>query len=155
MKPYPIRFQKMHPAAPVIDTQDKWGIVCKDFPFRLVGEVKELPAQNWFDEHGAEEYVPPQLFIAPYDLAVEFAYKGAMFSANAAIRGFLDYLTGADGAGHGASLRIYDTYTRTGRQKVRYISVENDLIHRFEQDGDVFTFTVNFRVNDPVTDITL
>jgi len=48
---------------------------------------------------------------------------------------------------------IYDTDIRIGRQKVRYISVENDLIHPYEHDDDIFT--INFRVNNPITDITL
>jgi hypothetical protein len=86
---------------------------------------------------------------------VEFAYKGTAFSANTAIRGFLNYLTGNDGLGHGAELSVYDTYTRIGRQRVRFLSVENDLIVRNTAEGDVFVFTVHFRVNDPMTDILL
>ena len=155
MRPYSILFKKMAGGAAVIDTQDTWGIVCKEFPFELYGKAKELPSQNWYDEHGVEEYTPPSLFMDAYDLKVEFAYKGAKFSANVAIRSFLDYLTGNDGLNQGAMLQVYDTYTHIGRQKVRYLSVDNDMIVRNDGDGDVFTFTVNFRVNDPMTDIVL
>jgi hypothetical protein len=145
----------MNADAPVVDSLVTWGIVCKEFPFQLYGEAKELPIQNWYDSHGAEEYVPPSLYISAYDLSVEFAYKGTAFSANTAIRGFLNYLTGNDGLGHGAELSVYDTYTRIGRQRVRFLSVENDLIVRNTAEGDVFVFTIHFRVNDPVTDVLL
>jgi len=154
MRPYSILFKK--PTGTIIDTQDEWGIVCKEFPFKLYGEIKELPSQNWFDEHGAEEYIPSHLYINAYDLSVEFAYKGTRESANSAIRGFLDYLTGTDGLNQGAELSVYDTYTKIGRQKVRLVSVEDELlIVRDASHGDVFTFKVKFRVNDPITDITL
>ena len=153
MKPYSILFKKA--AGAVVDTQNQWKIVCKDFPFKLFGSAKDLPSQNWFDEHGAEEYIPKTLFMDAYDIKVEFAYKGVRDSANTAIRGFLNYLTGNDGLNQGAELMVYDTYTKIGRQKVRFVSVDNDLIVRNDSEGDVFTFTVEFRVNDPMTDITL
>ena len=149
MKPYAILLRKM-PSGTAVDTQTAYGIVCKEFPFKLFGEVKELPAHTWPDEkNGADEYIPQRLYMK-----VEFAYKGTRDSANTAIRNFLNYLTGNDGIG-GAELMVYDTYTRIGRQKVRYISADNDMFVRNDHDGDVFTFSVNFRVNDPMTDITL
>ena len=154
MRPYSILFKK--PTGTTIDTQDVWGIVCKDFPFKLYGDVKELPSQNWFDEHGNEEYIPNHLYINSYDITAEFAFKGTRESANAPIRGFLNYLSGNDGLNQGAELSVYDTYTKIGRQKVRYISVSDELIiARDDSNGDVFTFKVKFRVNDPITDITL
>jgi hypothetical protein len=155
MIPYKILFQKMATGAPVIDTQAAWGIVCKDFPFKLYGDAKELPAQDWYDEHGADEYIPKQLKMAAYDIKVEFVYKGANSTAQVNIRQFLDYLTGNDGQNNGAELKVYDAYTRIGRQKVRYKDVDNTMIHRYEGQLDVFTFTVTFRINDPMTNITL
>jgi hypothetical protein len=143
----------MSAGAPIIDSQDQWGIVCKGFPFKIFGKAKDLPSQKWPDEHGVEEYVPKTLFLDSYDMEVEFAYKGSMFSANLAIISFLNYLTGLDGTNFGAELLVYDTYTQIGRRKVRFLSTSNDLIVRNEWDGDLFTFTVTFRVNDPVTDI--
>lgn len=152
-KPYAILFKKMKNNAPVVDTLNDWGIVCKDFPFKLHGEAKELPSHDWKDEDGDDEYVPDELKIAAYEIEVEFAYKGAMDSANANIKGFLDYLTGRGGTG--AELMVYDTYTKIGRQNVRFVSVDDDVFYRQEEGGDVVVFVVAFKVNDPVTDITL
>lgn len=152
-KPYAILFKKMKNDAPVVDTFDNWGIVCKDFPFKLYGEAKELSSHDWNDEDGDDEYIPSELKIASYELDVEFVYKGAMDTANSNIEAFLDYLTGRGGTG--AELQVYDTYTKIGRQGVRYVSVDDDIFWRQEEGGDVVVFVVTFKVNDPMTDITL
>jgi hypothetical protein len=65
----------------------------------------------------------------------------------------LDYLTGRDG--DGAEFMVYDTYTKIGRQHMRFVSVGEDIFHREIESGDVIVFSVTFKVNDPVTDITL
>ena len=152
-KPYAILFKKMKNDALVVDTLDSWGIVCKDFPFKMYGEAKELPSNDWKDEDGEDEYVPSVLPIASYEMEVEFAYKGDANSANVKIRSFLDYLTGRDGGG--AEMMVYDTYTMIGRQHVRLVSVSDDVFYRQESDGDVVVFAVTFKVNDPMTDIKL
>lgn len=152
-KPYAILFQKMIEDAPVVDTLSNWGIVCKDFPFKLYGEAKELSSRDWKDEDGDDEYIPNELKIAAYEIDVEFVYKGDMNTANTKIRGFLDYLTGRGGIG--AELKVYDTYTKIGRQSVRYVSVDDDIFFRQEGGNDVVVFVVTFKVNDPLTDIAL
>lgn len=152
-KPYAIYFRKMKNDALVVDTLDNWGIVCKEFPFKLCGEAKELPTNEWMDEDGDDEYVPEELKMASYELEVEFVYKGEFGEANTKIKGFLDYLTGRDGSG--AELEVYDTYTKIGRQHIRYVGVEEDVMWRQEEGGDVVVLVVTFKVNDPVTDITL
>lgn len=156
-RPYAIYFKKMKDDALVVDTLDNWGIVCKDFPFKLYGEAKELPSHDWKDEDGDDEYIPDVLPIATYEMEVEFAYKGDMFTANSNIKGFLDYLTGREG--DGAEFMCYDTFTRIGRQKMRFVSVSEDIFHRDQNNSeygcDVIVFSVTFKVNDPVTEITL
>ena len=156
-RPYAIYFKKMKDDALVVDTLDNWGIVCKDFPFKLYGEAKELPSHDWKDEDGDDEYIPDVLPIAAYEMEVEFAYKVDMFTANSNIKGFLDYLTGREG--DGAEFMCYDTFTRIGRQKMRFVSVSEDIFHRDQNNSeygcDVIVFSVTFTVNDPVTDITL
>lgn len=152
VKPYAILFKKADDAS-AVDSFDRWGIVCKEFPFKLRGEAKSLSSNTWKDEHGSDEYVPSELMTDSYEIKAEFAYKGALNSANAQVRDFLDYLTGKGGTG--AELSVYDTYTRIGRRGVRFVSVDEDVFWRREDCGDVVVFAVNFKVNDPVTDITL
>lgn len=152
-KPYAIFFKKMKSDAPVVDTFDNWGIVCKEFPFQLYGEAKELPVTDWKDEDGDDEYIPNELKISSYEIEVEFVYKGELNTAHTQIKGFLDYLTGRGGTG--AELMVYDTYTKIGRQSVRFVNVEPDIFWRQEEGGDVVVFVVTFKVNDPTTEITL
>jgi hypothetical protein len=152
-KPYAIYFKKMKNDALVVDTLDNWGIVCKEFPFKLYGEAKELPSHDWKDEDGGDEYVPEVIPMAAYEMDVEFVYKGAKETANQKVGGFLKYLTGRDGMG--AEMMVYDTYTGIGRQRVRFVKVDEDIFWRQEEGGDVLTFVVTLKVNDPVTDIKL
>lgn len=146
-------FQKEGESEPVKESVSDFSIWCKEFPFKLFGDAKEPASNEWDDEHGADEYVGDTLFMEPYDMEVEFAYKGARDSANAKIKAFLNYLTGIDGTG--VSLKIYDDFTKIGRRHVRYVSCEDDLTVRTDSEGDVMVFIVTFRVNDPITDITL
>ena len=150
---YSILFKKTKEGSSVIDTLDKWGIVCKEFPFKLYGEAKDLYSNSWLDQDGDEQYVPDQIRIKAYEIDVEFAYKGAYKSGNSVIKSFLDYLTGRDGSG--ANLLVYDTYTGIGRKDVHYLDIDNDLFYRMKGNEEVITFFVKFRVNNPTEDITL
>lgn len=148
-----IYFQKSKESSTVKAGVEDFGIWCKEFPFRTQGEAKELAGNDWNDRDGMDEYIPEALMMKSYDIEVEFAYKGVRDSANAKIKAFLDYLTGRDGTG--ADLKIYDAYTRIGRQHVRYKNVDDDFTVRNDSEGDVMIFIVTFQVNDPVTDIVL
>lgn len=151
-KPYSIYFKKSGDS-PTIDSKEEWGIVCKEFPFMLFGDTKEVASKDFHDKDGEEVFIPDELKMKAYDLDVEFAYKGDVNTANVKIKGFLDYLTGRGGTG--ANLKVYDTYTKIGRQGVYLKTVTKDLFVRKNSDGDVVTFKVKFRVTDPTTDIVL
>lgn len=149
-----IYFQKeKEPLENVKETMKDFGIICKEFPFKLYGDTKELYTTSWNDEDGDDEFVPDILPIKSYDIQVEFGYKGKIDTANEKIKTFLDYLTGKDGSG--AKMKVYDSYTRIGRQHVRVKSISDDIFVRNESEGDVVTFKVTFKINDPLTDITL
>ena len=152
-KLYSIYFQKSKPGSPVIDTKSQWGVVCKDFPFTIYGEAKSLPKRDWIDQDGEDTFFPEELCIQAYDIEVEFAYKGDANTANNKIKGFLDYLTGKDG--NGIELRVYDTFTQIGRQGVYFKSINPDLFVRKNDEGDVITFNIKFRVTNPTTQINL
>lgn len=153
MKPYPLLIQKNVDKAPVIDTYEAWQIVCKDFPFKLGGDAKDLYAESLPDEHGDDEYIPDIIPIGAYEIDVPFVYKGSINTANHYIKQFLHYLLGLDG--YKPDLKIYDTYTKIGRQKVRYVGYKDDAFVRKDDEGDVVEFTMSFKVNDPLTEITL
>ena len=145
--------QKTKSGATVKDTVTNFDIYCMEIPFVIMNEAKDLASNDWFDEHGNDEYIPSALKMKAYEMDVKFACKGAWKTCNAKINAFVRYLTGADGSG--AEMKMYSTYTQIGRQGIRFVSLNDDAELVRDKNGDILMFTVTFRVNDPVTDITL
>lgn len=132
----------------------RWGyIFTNSIPFTVFGDTKDLYSNDWYDEHGIEEYADEVhgMYRKYYDMEVKWIYKGAKYSANAHIKGFLDYLSGRDGLG--VWFRIYCTWTRIGRQRVRLVKVDPSMEIVRNGGGDVIVFKTTLRVCDPVTDI--
>lgn len=144
----PILFQKLTDFAPVRDSKE-WDIWIKSVPFKVFPDMKDIPSRDWLDENGEDEYLPDSPFYKAYEMECEFVYIGEYESANTQIKSFLSYLS------DGGMFRIYDSYTMIGRTNVRYVSTEEDMFYRREDDGDVVLFKVTFKVNDPITEITL
>ena len=151
-------------AYPVCESVSTWGIWCKDIPFKLMEKVKEPAKRSWFDEHGDDEYIPAGgLYADAYTMKVEFGCKKTSTSTGVRERvgTFLSYLRTS------GMLKMYSSYTRIGRQDVRFDSVSDSA--KWESDvtvttsgntttytGDEFLiFEVTFKVNDPVTDVVL
>lgn len=132
-----------------------YGVYCSKFPFRLIGDAKELPNNDWKDENGDDEYIPSKLPIKAYTIEVDFSYKGSMNTAQTNIGNFIRFISGQDGTG--SELMVYDDFVKIGRQKVRYDGCSDDatLFVRTPSEGDVVTFKVKFKVDDPVTNVTL
>ena len=72
-----------------------FGIVCTEVPFLPFGEAKDLPSNDWPDEHGEDVYIPNSILFQPFDFDVELACKGDINSNTAAekMRDFMSYLT--------------------------------------------------------------
>lgn len=87
-----------------------------------------------------------------YTMDVKFCCKGGKGSSNAKIAAFIDYLTGRDNTG--AEMKMYCTWTRVGRKGIRFEKLNDDAELVRDDDGDILVFTVTFKVNDPVTDVT-
>lgn len=155
----------------VIDTFAEFGIVCCKVPFTVGCTVKQLPVRSWADENGEDVYVPLKTVFEAYDARFEFAYKGQElatnpFNLNLAFRyinAFKNWLTGNDTEeGSGAELKIYSPFSTIGRQGCYLKSISDEEPH-VQTVGDsyndyhenVVTFSVTFRVTDPVTNIVL
>lgn len=139
----------------VKDSVRDFGMYCKDVPFTMFGEAKELVSDNFTDEDGEDEYIPSVLPMKSYTMEVTFAFKGDRDSANKALRNFVSYLTGRDSNSEGAEFDMYSTYTEIGRQKCRFVSLSNDAELVREDGYDILFPKITFKVNDPVTDIKL
>lgn len=136
----------------VKETIEDFSIYLMDMPFKPFPEAKELYSNNWFDENGSDEYIPEQIMMASYNVAIKFAYKGEKRSSYEVMKRFVDYITGNDGSG--AEMSFYSTYFGFGRRNVRFVSVSDEAeLVREGTDGDILIFEVTFKVNDPVYDV--
>lgn len=144
-------------SASVIDTTTAYGVYIVEMPFLLLGEAKELPSNNWHDEHGDDEYIPSELMMEAQEAEFTFAYKGALATASSSILSFINFITGIDGSG--AEFSWYDSYWKIGRQGTRYLEMDDDAEYsEYTEDGVqmcMVKFKVTLKVNDPVTQITL
>ena len=145
----------------VHESVETWGVWCKDIPFRPVSKVKEPARRTWHDEHGDDEYISVDgLYMESYEMKVEFGCKkmdkieadGATISAITDVRSkvaaFISYLR------ESGMMKMYSTYTRTGRQSVRFVSYEDSAKWVSEDNQEFLIFSISFKVNDPVTEVT-
>ena len=49
---------------------------------------------------------------------------------------------------------MYCTLTKIGRSGVRFDKISDNAVLDRSDDGDILKFTVSFKVNDPVTEVT-
>jgi hypothetical protein len=140
---------------PVCESVNKWGIFCKDIPFKMFEKVKDPAKRSWYDEDGDDEFIPKDgLRLEAYTMKVEFAckkmnadkFKKAVEDVRANIADFLSYL-------RQGQFKLYSSYTRIGRQNVRLESVSDNAKWRSDEGGEYLIFEVVFKVNDPVTDV--
>lgn len=155
----------------VVNSFTQWGIVCASVPFKAGGSVKELPENDWYDEHGTDVYIPAKTMFESYDAEFVMAYKGQELATNpfdldlalTQINAFKKWLTGNDTEnGSGAELKIYSPYSTIGRQGcyLKSIDDENPIVMTKEENGNLYhenivTFKVTFRVTDPITNVVL
>lgn len=139
----------------VKDSIRDFGMYCKEVPFMLFGDAKDLSSDDYKDEDGEDEYIPETLPLKSYTMEVTFAFKGDRDSANKALKDFVSYLTGRDADGEGAEFDMYSTYTDMGRQRCRFVSISDNAELVRTDDYDILFPKIKFKVNDPVTDIVL
>lgn len=131
----------------VKDSNSEWGIVVKSFPYSLLPTPKEPIKNEWHDQHGDDEY-NAEIYYEAYEIEVDF-YAKALNNTTLLnnIRAFFNYIKVGE-------FKIFDTYTGIGRQKVRYAGYAQDS-YKNNNNGARLLFKIKFKVNDPITDITL
>ena len=155
----------------LVNSFTQWGIVCCKVPFKAGGKTKELPKQDWHDQHGEDTYIPNKLMFEAYDAEFELAYQGQELASNPfnlhkafeCIDTFKKWLSGNDTvAGSGATLKIYSPFAAIGRQGCYLLEISDEEPHvQLKQEAgnlyneNVVTFKVKFRVTDPMTNIVL
>ena len=147
---------------PVKESVASWGVWCKSIPFKILDKVKDPAKRNWYDQHGDDEYMPSEgLYIEAYTMKVEFGIRSTATSSGGTtipadknvrdkMQSFIDYLRTS------GMMKMYSSYTRVGRQYVRLEAINDNAKWQKGEDGYWFLiFEMTFKVNDPVTDITL
>lgn len=145
-KPFLVR--KIKDNSPVRDSTE-WGIMVKHVPFKVYPDMKDISSYDWKDSQGDDEYLPDNIMYKSYDMECEFLFVGEHGSANNNIRNFISFLA------TNGYFSIYDTYTKIGRTKVRYVSNSPDVLYRRDSSTDKVVFKVTLKVVDPITEITL
>ena len=145
------------------ESVSEWGVFCKDIPFKLMDKVREPAKRTWHDEHGDDEYIGVDgLRLDAYTMKVSFAckrmaagskdaqtYGKVVADVRAAVLAFLTWLR------ESGMMMMYSSYTRIGRQHVRFVGVDDDAVWNRDGDGEFLVFNVELKVNDPVTEVTL
>lgn len=158
MEPEKIYVQKVtaegEPEAEVKELGRDFGFYGMEIPFTIATEAKEPSRNDWKDEDGDDEYVPPGgLKLQAFETELKLGYKGAKDTANAKIEALVDYLTGRDGSG--ASFKIYSTWTKKGYGGVRFASLGDDAELVRDDGGDILVITLTLKVNDPGAKVVL
>lgn len=144
----------------MVDLEEKFNIVCQEFPFKINPTPKDLPTRNWMDEDGLDVYIPEKLPIKEYDIDVTFLYVGEEEYIRSDLSAFIDFLYGRIPGNNNdtvktARLAIYNEYVQLGRKDVVISEISNELFYVSGNDPDaVAKFNVKFMVYDPVTNVT-
>ena len=133
----------------IVRDSTEWGIMVKHIPFNIYPDMKDLSSYDWKDQNGIEEFIPDNPTYKAYDIECEFLFIGEHGTANDKIRSFISYLS-TDGY-----FSIYDTYTKIGRTKVRYVSNSPDVLYRRDNSDDKVIFKLSLKVTDPISEIIL
>lgn len=136
-----------------IDTTS-WGMVAKSNPFPAIPTPKEPYRNEWLDEDGDEEY-NSQMHYEAFTFDVQFYVKTKGDKAEKTLMSQIDSFFNKIKQGE---FMIYDAHTGLGRKKVRFAGFDSsEYKRRYKATSDWARaiFTVTFKVNDPITRITL
>lgn len=135
----------------------EWGLVPRVNPYPLLPTPKQPYKNEWFDEHGDDEY-NSVMYYEPMEISVGFYIKAFDSPAGKAVEQIRDLVESFFSYIKEGEFKIYDSYTGLGRQKVRYAGYSEES---FKQRGDgekswaIARFTVKFKINDPITRVTI
>lgn len=131
-----------------------WGMVAKVTPFPILPTPKEPYKNDWLDEDGDDEY-NVQMHYEAFEFEVKFHI---ITIGDNAVADLVSQVEDFFAKIHNGEFTFYDSFTSIGRRKVRYAggAVEefrNNIRKRgYKASCDI---PVTFKVNDPITKMTL
>lgn len=142
------------------DIKDTYKVVVKTHDYPSYRKPKEPYKNDWKDEHGDDEYVA-QMFYEAFTFKAECVMLASGSTARADLKaGVLAFQNALSG-----EFKVYDSWTGFGFQHVRlsqfpiptdgnYDVFEARIGNTIQEYARVI-FTVEFKVNDPVTQMKL
>lgn len=133
-------------------------IALLEMPKNIALKPKNIYSHSWFDENGDDEYIPQTLYYEPVTIAMKFGARvdnpSSTGTLRATVKDFLDAISG----------KVFSFWAPgfgIGRQDCRVESLADDAAyHNVPIAGgntyeEQLVFTVNVKINDPYTPITL
>ncbi len=137
------------------DTAAVWGLVAKTNPYPALPEPKDVYSNDFLDEDGDDEY-NAEMHYGSFTFDVGFYIKAYASGTRPATDVLRSQMAAFFGHIRNGEFSVYDAYTGLGRRKVRYAGYEEaDGGFKARDDWARLIFSVTFKVNDPVTAMTL
>lgn len=144
------------------DIKDAYKVIIKSHDYPSSRRIKEPYRNNWKDEHGDDEYLA-QTYYEAFTFKVECVMLASGLTARADLKeGVIAFQNALSG-----EFKMYDSWTGFGFQHVRISQfpmpsdgnfgsfyITNPTTHERVEYARVI-FTVEFKVNDPVTQMKL
>ena len=130
-----------------------WGLVPRVNPYKLMPNPKNPYKTEWFDQDGDSEYTA-KIYYEAMEISVGFYIKAYSTEESSAISKIRDQVGSFFSYIQNGEFKIYDSYTDLGRQSVRYAGYEEGTF-KSRKDWASATFTVKFKINDPMTRVIL
>lgn len=141
-----------------IETRYSNKIVLLDMPNNIALKPKNIYSHSWLDENGDDEYLPQTIYYEPVIVAMKFGAKTdnptSTGTLRATVKSFLDDIIGK-------TFSFYAPVQGISRQECRVESLGEDAsYHNLPIAGgssyeEELVFTVNVKINDPYTPVTL
>ena len=141
-----------------IETQYSGKIVLLDMPKNIPLKPKNIYSHSWFDENGDDEYIPSTIYYEPVTISMKFGAKvdnaSSAGTLRTTVKQFLDAIIGK-------TFKFYAPVQDIGRGECRVESLGEDAAYQNIPiaGGSTYEerliFTVNVKINDPYTPVTL
>jgi hypothetical protein len=127
----------------------EWGLVAKVNPYPLLPRPKDPYKNEWFDEHGDEEWCD-SMHYQSIEFSVSFYIKAFDSPAGSAEEIIRDRIEDFFSKIKEGQFKIFDSYNGIGRQKVRYAGYAEESFTRRKNWARAI-FQISFKANDPIT----
>ena len=144
-KPFYVQAATDQAATDILQT---YGIVVQKPDYPIARTPKEPYKNDWHDEHGDDEWLGAMYYQA-FTFKLQCVILG-QDETDASHSAVLSQIRSFQTKIGGGEIKVYDSWNKTGFQKVRLSNFSDASFESFGGRCRAF-FSVEFKVNDPVT----